>query len=97
MTSRIDVIKDRISQNLSASTIDIIDESLAHAGHAGAEEHGGGHFSALIVADAFTGKSLVQRHQLVYGALGDLLQSDIHALSMKLYTPQEFQAQQGPK
>ncbi len=91
MTSRVDQIKDRITQALAPATLELIDESHAHAGHAGAIESGGGHFSALIVADAFDGKSLVQRHQLVYRALGDLLQTEIHAFSMKVYTPEEFQ------
>lgn len=91
MTSRIDLIKDRITQALAPVALELIDESNAHAGHAGAIESGGGHFSAFIVSDAFDGKSLVQRHQLVYRALGDLLQTDIHAFSMKVYTPEEFQ------
>ena len=91
MTLRVDLIKDRITQALAPVTLELIDESHAHAGHAGAIESGGGHFSALIVSDAFDGKSLVQRHQLVYRALGDLLQTDIHAFSMKVYTPEEFQ------
>jgi BolA family transcriptional regulator, general stress-responsive regulator len=91
MTSRIDLIKDRITQALAPVTLELIDESQAHAGHAGAIESGGGHFSALIVANAFDGKNLVQRHQLVYRALGDLMQTEIHAFSMKVYSPEEFQ------
>ena len=50
----------------------------------------GQHFQALIVSPAFAGKSRVQRHQLVYGALGDRMREEIHALSMQTLTPQEW-------
>ncbi len=55
----------------------------------------GQHFEAVIVAPAFEGKRLVQRHQLVYGALGDRMREEIHALSMKTLTPAEWAAQKG--
>lgn len=55
-------------------------------------EGDGQHFTAVIVSPAFEGKRLVQRHQIVYGALGDRMRQEIHALSMKTLTPQEFQA-----
>jgi len=51
----------------------------------------GTHFQAVVVSDAFAGKSRVQRHQLVYQALGDRMREEIHALSMQTYTPQEWQ------
>ena len=51
----------------------------------------GAHFEALIVSNAFSGKRLIQRHQLVYAALGDRMREEIHALSMKTLTPEEFQ------
>lgn len=51
----------------------------------------GQHFDAVIVSSAFAGKRLVQRHQLVYAALGDRMREEIHALSMKTLTPEEFQ------
>ena len=51
------------------------------------------HFSAVIVAEAFTGKRTLQRHQLVYAALGELMGREIHALTMQTYTPAESQAQ----
>lgn len=53
----------------------------------------GTHFQAVIVSDAFEGKSRVQRHQLVYQTLGDRMREEIHALSMKTFTPQEWQSQ----
>ncbi len=53
----------------------------------------GRHFEAVVVSDEFSGKNRVQRHQLVYKALGDRMREEIHALSMKTYTPQEWQNQ----
>ncbi|MCG6951455.1 MAG: BolA family protein [Burkholderiales bacterium] len=50
----------------------------------------GQHFQALIVAEAFSGKSRVQRHQLVYAALGERMREEIHALSMRTLTPEEW-------
>ena len=51
----------------------------------------GTHFEAVIASPAFVGKSMVQQHQLVYGALGDRMRAEIHALSMKTYTPEKWQ------
>ena len=53
----------------------------------------GTHFQAVVVSDAFAGKSRVQRHQLVYQTLGDRMREEIHALSMQTYTPQEWHNQ----
>ena len=50
----------------------------------------GTHFEAVIVSAAFSGKSMVQQHQLVYAALGDRMRAEIHALSMKTYTPEQW-------
>lgn len=52
----------------------------------------GAHFEALIVSDAFEGKRLIARHQLVYKALGDRMKAEIHALSMRTLTPDEYKA-----
>jgi acid stress-induced BolA-like protein IbaG/YrbA len=54
-------------------------------------EGDGQHFSAVIVSKAFAGKSRIQRHQIVYAALGDRMREEIHALSMKTLTPEEYQ------
>ena len=64
------------------------DQSHLHAGHAGARE-GKGHFDVRIVSNAFAGKSLIQRHRLVYDALGDLMDTEIHALKIQAKTPDE--------
>jgi acid stress-induced BolA-like protein IbaG/YrbA len=50
----------------------------------------GDHFEATIVSEAFAGKSMVQQHQMVYAALGDLMQGAVHALSFRTFTPQEW-------
>jgi acid stress-induced BolA-like protein IbaG/YrbA len=54
-------------------------------------EGDGQHFTAVIVSPAFAGKSRIQRHQIVYAALGDRMREEIHALSMKTLTPEEYQ------
>ncbi len=51
----------------------------------------GTHFGAIIVSDIFAGKSMVQQHQIVYKALGDKMGTDIHALSIQTYTPEEWE------
>jgi acid stress-induced BolA-like protein IbaG/YrbA len=55
-------------------------------------EGDGHHFEAVIIAEEFTGKSRIARHQLVYAALGDKMKAEVHALSMKTLTPEEHQA-----
>ncbi len=88
---RIVIIRERLTTALSPARLDIIDESHKHAGHAGARQ-GGGHFIVKIVSAAFTGQGLLQRHRLVYEALGDAMHKEIHALSIQAYTPQEMPA-----
>lgn len=53
----------------------------------------GTHFEAVIVSSAFLGQSMVKQHQLVYGALGDRMKAEIHALSMKTLTPEQWRQQ----
>lgn len=88
-SKRIEQIKQRLTDGLNAENVDVIDESHLHAGHAGAKT-GMGHFNVTVIADAFAGKSLIERHRQVYTALGDMMQTDIHALSIKAYTPEEL-------
>ena len=73
---------------LAPVCLDIVDDSHRHAGHAGSRG-GQGHFSVAIVSAAFEGKFPAARHRLVYAALGELLQTDIHALSIQAQTPDE--------
>lgn len=86
---RVAIIRERLTVALSPVLLDIIDDSHKHAGHAGARA-GGGHFIVKIVSAAFTGQGLLQRHRLVYEALGDAMHKEIHALSIQAYTPQEM-------
>ena len=90
MSERVDKIRSALQTSLQPEQLDIVDDSAGHAGHAGALQSGGGHFSAYIVAAAFAGKTAVQRHQLVYKALGELMQTDIHALAIKALAPDEL-------
>lgn len=82
------MIRERLERQLAPEGLEIIDESASHAGHAGAAS-GGGHFIVHIVADAFRDKTLIQRHRLVYDALGDIMHREIHALSIQAKTPDE--------
>lgn len=88
MSSRTETIKNILSESLTPEFIEVLDDSQAHAGHAGAKS-GGGHFYLTIVSDKFIDKSRIQRHQLIYKELGDMMKNDIHALSIKAYTPEE--------
>jgi len=71
-------IKQSIEAKLACEQVEVIGD--------------GQHFQALIVSAAFAGKSRVQRHQLVYAALGDRMREEIHALSMRTLTPEEARA-----
>jgi len=81
------MIREKIETAFAPTSLEIIDESHKHAGHTGAK--GGGHFIVHIVSDVFTGKSTIQRHRMVYDAMGDLMNTEVHALSIKADTPSE--------
>ena len=85
--TRIDRIRAAL-QALAPQQLEIEDQSHEHAGHAGAAS-GRGHFRVTIVSAAFAGESPVARHRRVYAALGTLMQSDIHALSLQAKAPGE--------
>lgn len=74
---------------LAPETVEIGDDSALHAGHAGARS-GGGHYNLTIVSPQFEGLLTIKRHRLIYNALGDLMQTKIHALSIKAYAPGEL-------
>ncbi|MEZ5590976.1 MAG: BolA family protein [Gammaproteobacteria bacterium] len=86
--SRVAQIEARLREQFAPQDLDIIDDSAAHAGHAGAAS-GGGHFNVLIVAQAFAGKAPLARHRMVYAALDEMMGKDIHALSIQALTPDE--------
>lgn len=87
-----DLIRQRLTAALAPSALDLVDESALHVGHAGARPQGESHFRVSIVAAAFAGKSRLERQRLVFAALGDLMQTDIHALSVTALAPGEQRA-----
>lgn len=80
--TRIEKIESTLRAALAPTSLTIEDDSHLHAGHAGAAT-GRGHFRIEIVSAAFAGKSPVETHRMVYAALGELMQTDIHALSIR--------------
>jgi BolA protein len=77
-----------LTQALEPSRLAIRDDSHKHAGHAGSRQ-GHGHFSVAIESAAFAGQRPLARHRLVYAALGEMMQTDIHALSITAATPEQ--------
>lgn len=80
----IELLRQRLAI-LQPVSINIVDDSHRHAGHAGARD--GGHYQLQIVAQAFAGKSTIARHRLIYDAAGDLMRGRIHALSIRAEVP----------
>jgi BolA protein len=85
--SVIDEMRTRLAV-LDPVDVMIIDDSEKHTGHAGASS-GGGHFRLAIVSPRFTGLKTMERHRLVYDALGPLMKREIHAVSIAAKTPDE--------
>ncbi len=85
-TERIALIRTRLEQAFAPESIEIVDDSHRHAGHAGAKD-GRGHFRVRIVSRHFIGTKTLERHRMVYAALGNLMQTDIHALSVTALGP----------
>jgi len=81
------MIRERLTEVFQPLSLTIIDESHKHAGHA--QAGGGGHFMVEIVSELFKDKSPMQRHRLVYDALAESMQTEIHALSIKAFSPNE--------
>ena len=88
MIDRVASIRERLEQAFAPEALDIVDDSARHAGHEGARD-GRGHFKVRIVSQRFAGTRPVERHRLVYAALRDLMQTDIHALSVTALCPKE--------
>ncbi len=81
-------IRVALERELTPLSLEIIDDSARHAGHAGARE--GGHFRVILVAEAFKGRSQLERHRLVYAAVAPLMGQGVHALSIIARTPDEI-------
>ncbi len=84
--TRVEVIEWKLRDAFAPQLVKVIDESHRHVGHAGAQD-GRGHFAVEIVAEAFRGMSLLERHRAVYAAMGGLMQTEIHALSISARAP----------
>ncbi len=81
-------IQRLLTEAFSPTELLVKDQSRLHAGHAGAKE-GKGHFEVIVVTDAFHGRTRIERHRMVFDALGDFMDTDIHALGIQAYAPEE--------
>ncbi len=86
--SRVATIERFLTEALSPDEIQVKDQSNLHVGHEGAKE-GKGHFEVTIVSEKFGSASRLARHRMVYDALGEFMDSDIHALRINAYSPSE--------
>lgn len=88
MIDRVAAIRERLAARFEPVSLDVQDDSARHAGHEGARD-GRGHFSVSVVSAAFRGLPALARHRAVYAAIGDLMQTDIHALAIDARAPEE--------
>ncbi|MNM75130.1 transcriptional regulator BolA [compost metagenome] len=86
--NRVEQIRTALQAALAPELLEVEDDSHRHAGHAGARD-GRGHFNVVVVSEVFAGKAPLARHRAVYAALGTMMETDIHALSIKALTPGE--------
>ena len=86
---RVERIRALLADTLQPLSLDVVDDSHKHAGHAGARG-GQGHFGVDIVSAAFAGKLPLARHRMVYAALGSMMEDEIHALAIRARTPDEL-------
>ena len=86
-SNRVEQLRKALQSELAPVSLEIIDDSAKHAGHAGARE--GGHFRVVLVAAAFRGRSQLERHRLVYAAVAPLMGNGVHALNIIARTPEE--------
>ncbi|WP_349655396.1 BolA family protein [Xanthomonas sp. 10-10] len=86
--SRVERIRQALQAALAPTELEVVDDSHRHAGHAGARD-GRGHFNVRVVSAVFAGKPPLARHRAVYAAVGEMMQTDIHALSIEAIAPGE--------
>jgi len=86
--NRVERIRTALQAAFAPQVLEVRDDSHRHAGHVGASD-GRGHFKVVVVSEVFAGKLPLARHRAVYAALGQMMETDIHALSIKALTPQE--------
>ena len=87
---RLSWIETTLREAFQPDDLEVHDESHLHRGHPGAAT-GGGHFRVRIVSDRFNGRPRVARHRMVYEALGDAMKTEIHALSVRAFTTEEWE------
>jgi len=92
---RVRAIKNALVQGLEAVHAEVVDNSAGHTHHLGSED-GGGHFAVVVVSEAFRGLSRIAAQKLVYETLAELMTEDIHALSMRTFTPEQWTATRRP-
>jgi BolA protein len=83
------LIRNALEQALDPLELEIVDDSGKHAGHAGARNHGGGHYAVRIRSERFRSQTRLARHRMVHAALGDAFRDRIHALSITALAPDE--------
>ena len=88
---RVALIRSKLEAEFDPEELEVVDDSRRHAGHAGARD-GRGHFQVRILSRRFTGKRTVERHRMVYAALGALMQTDIHALGLVVLSPDDSES-----
>ena len=88
---RVVLIRRSLEAAFAPEELEIVDDSGRHAGHAGARD-GRGHFQVRILSRHFSGKRTVERHRMVYAALGSLMQTDIHALGLIALSPEDAES-----
>ncbi len=88
MNERATTIEKLLIEAFAPSEVLVKDQSHLHAGHAGAKE-GKGHFDVKVVSEEFAGQSRINRHRMVYDALGSFMQSDVHALRINAISPMD--------
>lgn len=86
--SRVDRIRAALQAALAPVELEVVDDSHRHARHAGARD-GREHFNVRVVSSVFAGKAPLARHRAVYAAVGEMMQTDIHALSIEALAPGE--------
>jgi BolA protein len=92
ITTRSERIRTLLQAGLAQAQVQVVDDSHLHVGHEGARD-GRGHFRVHVISPAFARLRILQRHQLVYGVLEDMMSTDIHALNIVAQTPEEAAAQ----
>ena len=85
-----DTITSKLKQAFTPAEIEVVDDSERHRGHSGYRDGGETHFNVRIVANAFAGKSRIERHRMVNALLAEELSGPVHALALKIATPEEW-------